>query len=104
MDQPIPCQWQWPGGRQPELERGKLIPREGILYQNENRLPVSNQYFLKFCMVDIRWEGRSQRSAPQKRHMAHWRWPHPETRVAGIGEVIRHTTPEESVLTMHLVA
>ena len=73
MDQPIPCQWQWPGGRQPELERGKLIPREGILYQNENRLPVSNQYFLKFCMVDIRWEGRSQRSAPQKRHRAHLR-------------------------------
>ena len=29
---------------------------------------VANQDFLGFCMVDIRWEGHSQRSAPQKRH------------------------------------
>ena len=27
--------------------------------------------FLRFWMVDICWEGRSQRSAPQKRHMVH---------------------------------
>ena len=32
------------GGRhQPEPERGKLSPREGIPYQTANRLPVSNQ-------------------------------------------------------------
>ena len=34
---------------------------------------LANQDFLGFWMVDIRQEGRSQRSAPQKRHMAHLR-------------------------------
>ena len=28
--------------------------------------------FLRFWMVDICWEGHSQRSAPQKRHKTHW--------------------------------
>ena len=34
---------------------------------------VANQDFLGFWTVDIRQEGRSQRSAPQKRHTAHLR-------------------------------
>ena len=55
-------------------------------------------------MVDIRQEGHSQRSAPQKRRMAHQRLAGPETWVAGTGEVIRRTSPEESTLTKHLVA
>ena len=33
----------------------------------------ANQDFLGFWMVDIHREGRSQRSAPQKRHLAHLR-------------------------------
>ena len=91
MDWPIPCWRQGPGGHQPETERGKQ-PQRGIPYQTVNRLPVSNQYFLRFWM--IRWEGCSQRSAPQKRHMAHWRWVHrchPGNQAAGTREVIRHT-------------
>ena len=75
MDWPIPC-WRQ-GGRkgQPELERGNLgilyqNARDGILYQNASRLPVANQDFLVFWMVDICREGCSQRSAPQKRHTA----------------------------------
>ena len=52
--------------RQPEQERGTL-------YQIESRLPVANQDFLVFWMVDIHWEGYSQRSAPQKRHIGHLR-------------------------------
>ena len=58
---------------QPEPERGKFSPRDGIPYQTANRLPVSNQDFLGFWKVDISLEGCSQRSAPQKRHMAHLR-------------------------------
>ena len=34
---------------------------------------VANQDFLGYWMVDICWEGLSQRSAPQKRHMAYLR-------------------------------
>ena len=58
-------------GRQPEPERGKLGPREGIPYQTANRFPVSNQRLLRFWTVDTRREGHSQRSAPQKRHKVH---------------------------------
>ena len=68
MDPPIPRQWQGPGRLQPELERGKLGPRDGILYQTASRLPVANQVFLGSWTVDIHQEGRSQRSAPQRRH------------------------------------
>ena len=38
-----------------------------------SRLPVTDQVFLGFWMVDIHQEGHSQRSAPQRRHMAHLR-------------------------------
>jgi len=48
--------------------RGKLSPRDGIPYQTANGLPVANQNFLGFWMVDIQWEGCSQISAAQKRH------------------------------------
>ena len=36
----------------------------------------ANQDFLGFWMIDIRREGRSQRSAPLKRHTAHLRRAH----------------------------
>ena len=94
------------GGRQPEPERGKLGPREGIPYQTVSRLPVANQDFLGFWTVDILQEGRSQRLAPQKRHMAYLRWHtscHPVNQVAGTGKVIRRTTSKESALAKHLV-
>jgi len=42
-----------------------------------SRHPVANQNPLGFWMVDFCQEGRSQRSAPQKRHRAHWRRAHP---------------------------
>ena len=94
-------------GSQPELERGKLGPRDGIPYQTASRLPVANQDFLWFWTVDICQEGCSKRSAPQKRHTAHLRWCtcwHPGNPAAGTGEVIRHTPPAgESVLAKHLV-
>ena len=48
--------------------------QSGILYQTASRLPVAHQDFLGFWMADICREGHSQRSAPQKRHMAHLRW------------------------------
>ena len=58
-------------------------------------------------MVDIRWEGRSQRSAPQKRHMAHLRRSapcNPENREAGPGEAIRCSLQLRAiVLAKHLV-
>ena len=71
MDQPIPL-WRQAGTGQPELERGKLGPREASSTKLQAGF-VANQDFLGFWMVDIHWEGRSQRSAPKKRHMAHLR-------------------------------
>ena len=108
MDWPIPRQKQGAGGCQPEPERGKLGPRDGIPYQTANKLPVSNQDFLGFWKVDISLEGWSQRSASQKRHMAHWRQ-------AGLlrprklsgwdrGGDKMHSPPGESELAKHLVA
>ena len=38
-----------------------------------SRLPVANQVFLGLWAVDIPQEGHSQRSAPQRRYMAHLR-------------------------------
>ena len=62
------------GGRQPEPERGKLGPRDGIPYQNVSRLPVANQVYLGSWVVDIHREGHSQRSALQRIPTAHLRW------------------------------
>ena len=53
--------------------RGNVGPRDGILHQTVRRLPVANQVFLGSWTVGIYQEGRSQRSAPQRRHMAHQR-------------------------------
>ena len=39
-----------------------------------SRPPVANQVFLGSWTVDICQEGGSQRTAPQRRHMAHLRW------------------------------
>ena len=61
------------GDSQSQKARGKLGPRDGIPYQTASRLPVANQDFLGFWTLDIRWEGCSQRSACQRRQMAHLR-------------------------------
>ena len=62
------------GDSQSGKRRDKLDPRDSIPYQIVSRLPVANQVFLGSWMVDIHLEGRSQRSAPQKRHTAHLSW------------------------------
>ena len=86
--------------------RGNLGTRNSILHQPASRLPVANQDFLRSWMVDILQEGHSQRSAPQRRHMAHLRqhscsaprkpscWDQ--------GDDKMHYPPGESVLTKHL--
>ena len=56
------------GGSQSWKFRGNFGPRDGILYQTASRLQVANQVFLGPWSVDIHQEGRSQRSAPQRRH------------------------------------
>ena len=61
------------GDSQNKKARGKLGPRDSILYQTESRLPVANQVLLVSWTVDIHLEGHSQRSASQRRHMAHLR-------------------------------
>ena len=73
MDLPIPRQRQGGGCQQSQKERDKLGPRDGIPYQIVSRFSVTNQVFLGSWRVDIPQEGGSQRSAPQKRHMAHLR-------------------------------
>ena len=59
-------------------------------------------------MVDICQEGRSQRSAPQRRHTAHLRWCfHCTPRKPSSwdrGDDKMHPQPRESVLAKHLVA
>ena len=74
------CQASWAilvppeAGRQAGCsQRDNPGPRDGILYQTASRLPVANRVFLGFWTVDIRQEGCSQRSAPQRRHTAHLR-------------------------------
>ena len=54
------------GDTQSQKARGKLGPRA-------SKLPVAHQVFLGSWTVDIHQEGRSQRSAPQRRHRAHLR-------------------------------
>ena len=104
---PCPAGGREAGGRPPELERGNLGPRDNILYQTASRLPVANQDFWGFWTVDIRWEGRSQRSAPQKRHTAHLRrvCPLPPRKLSGWdrGGDKTHSLPGETALTKHLV-
>ena len=99
---PSPTRGMEAGGQQPESERGKLSPRDGIPYRTASRLPVANQVFLGSWTVDIRQEGRIQKSAPQRRYSV----PavHPGNRAAGTREVIRHIVPGESALAKHLVA
>ena len=76
------------GDSQSRKARGKLGPRDGIPCQTASRLPVANQVFLGSWTVDICQEGRSQRSAPQKRYTAHLSWRSrcaQDTELAGTG-------------------
>ena len=110
MDQPI--LWREEerqmGNSQSCKLRGNLGPRDGILHQTVSRFPVANQVFLGSWMVDNRQEGHSQRSAPQRRHMAHLRWcsyctPRKLSDWDCGGDKMHHP-PGESVLAKHLVA
>ena len=108
MDRPIHHRRQGAGRCQPEPGRGKLGPRDSIPYQTANKLPVSNQDFLGFWMVDILQECCNQRSAPQKRHTAHLRRrehcaPRKPSGWDGGGDKM-HPPPEETALAKHLVA
>ena len=69
---PSPTGGREAGRRQPELESEgiHLSPRNGILHQTVSQLLVANQIFLVSWTVGIHQEGHSQRSAPQRRHMA----------------------------------
>ena len=71
MDQSIPTPEaeRQAGNSQSRKVRGNLGPREGILHQTVSRPSVANQVFLGSWTVDICQKGRSQRSAPQKRHI-----------------------------------
>ena len=90
MDRPNPL-WEVErqvGDSQTWKARGNHNPRDGILYQTVSRLPVAIQVFLGSWTVDIFQEGRRQRTAPERRHMAHLRWcplRHPGNPAAGPG-------------------
>ena len=71
MTGPFPFRGREAGGSQSRKARGNLGPRYGILHQTASRLPVASHVFLESWRVDICQEGRSQRSAPQRRHTAH---------------------------------
>ena len=103
---PSPAEGREAGGQQPEPERGKLSPRDGILHQTASRLPVANQAFLGSWTDDICRESCSQRLSPQKRHMTHLRSTrvHTENQAAGTGKAIRPKAHlGVTVLAKHLV-
>ena len=110
MDWPIPPPEaeRQVGDSQSQKARGNLSPRDCILYQTVSRLPVANQDFLGFWMVDIHQEGHSQRSAPQRRHMAHLRrhshCAHRKPSSWDRGGDKMHRPGGESALTKYLVA
>ena len=108
MDRPIPCQTQGSRRGAARAGEGQSRPQRGILYQTASRLPGTNQDFLGFWMVDICREGRSQRSAPQKRHRAHLRQacllPPRKLSSWDCGGDKTHSPHGETVLTKHLVA
>ena len=96
------------GDSQSRKARGNLGPRDGILHRTVSRLPVANQVFLGSWTVDIHQEGRSQRSALQRKHTAHLRrrshcTPRKPSGWDREGDKM-HRLPEESVLAKHLVA
>ena len=84
-DRPSPRWSEQAGNSQSWKARGNLCHRDGILHQTVSRLPVANQVFLGSWTVDIRQEGRSQRSAPQRRHTAQLRQRSQETEGLGPG-------------------
>ena len=61
MDQPIPLleAERQAGDSKSQKARGNLSPRDCILHQTMNRLPVANQVFLASGTVDIFQEGHS---------------------------------------------
>ena len=67
MDQPIPHL----EGRQGEGKGENSAPETAFPTKLQTGFQFLTKDFLRFWMVDIRWEGHSQRSAPQKRHKAH---------------------------------
>ena len=85
MDWPISRQRQ--GGRRGTARAGKgqSQPQRQHPLPNCNWLPVANQHFWGFWMVDICQGGRNQRSAPQKNHTAHLRQalPLPPRKLSG---------------------
>ena len=105
---PSPTRGREAGGQQPEPVRGNLGPRDSILHQTVSRPPVAKQVFLGSWTVDICQEGCSQRSAPQRRHMACLRWcSHCTPRKLSIwdrGGYKIHRLLGESALAKHLVA
>ena len=95
------------GHSQSQKARGKLRPRDGIPYQTASRLPAANQVFLGSWTADILQEGRSQRSAPQRRHTVHLRRCSrcaPRKPRLGRGGGKTHRPPGESALAKHPVA
>ena len=73
MTGPFPFRGREAGGSQSRKARDNLGPRDDILHQIVSSLPVGNQVFLGSWTVDICQVGRSQTSAPQRRHTAHLR-------------------------------
>ena len=80
------------GRRQGGGERGKLGPKDGTPTKLQTGYQFLTKDFLRFWMVDIRQEGRIQKSAPQKGHKAHptgargnWGWDRGEEKVHHTG-------------------
>ena len=71
--------------RQPEPEGGNCSPRETLSTKLQAGF-IANQDFLGFWMVDIHREGRSQRSAPQKRYMSSWDGAGDKTQPSTVGD------------------
>ena len=98
MDWPIPLSEteRQAGDSQSWKARGNLGPKDGILHQILNTLPVAHQVFLGYWTVDICQEGHSLISAPQRRHRAHLRWCS-----CGLKNLVNQTAGAREVIKMH---
>ena len=105
MDWPISHQRQGSRRGTARAGKGQSQPQRQHPLPNCNWLPVANQDFWGFWMVDICRGGRNQRSAPQKNHMAHLRQalPLPPRKLSSWdrGGDKMHPPPGETALTKH---
>ena len=95
MDWPIPHRRQGVGSASQSRKGANSAPERASPTKLRTGFQFLTKDFLRFWTVDIYQEGRSQRSAPEKTHMAHLRQCTQETKWLGRGGDKMHHTKGE---------